>query len=52
MERHVTFLILKYSTTRREVFFSSVDNFQISKSTPDGNNQWRASESQMQNGQI
>jgi hypothetical protein len=34
MERHVTFLFLKFFTTRREVFFSSVDNFQISKSIP------------------
>ena len=34
MERHVTFLIFKNFATRHEVFFSSVDDFQISKSTP------------------
>ncbi len=33
----VTFLILKYFTTRHEVFYSNVDNFQISKSTPEFN---------------
>jgi hypothetical protein len=37
MERHVTFLIFKNCSTRREVFFSSVDDFRISKSTPDPN---------------
>jgi hypothetical protein len=37
MERHVTFLIFKNCSTRREVFFSSVFDFQISKSTPDQN---------------
>jgi hypothetical protein len=35
MERHVTFFILKNIATRREVLFSSVDDFQIPKSTPD-----------------
>jgi len=34
MERHVTFLFFKNLATRREVFFLSVDEFQISKSTP------------------
>ena len=37
MERHVTFLIFKNFATRREVFYLSVDDFQISKSTPDYN---------------
>jgi hypothetical protein len=32
--RNVTFLIFKNFATRREVFFLSVDEFQISKSTP------------------
>jgi hypothetical protein len=34
MERHVTFFIFKNIATRREDLFSSVDDFQISKSTP------------------
>jgi hypothetical protein len=34
MERHVTFLIFKNFATRREVFFSSVDDFKISKPIP------------------
>jgi hypothetical protein len=37
MERHVTFLIFKNLATRREVSFLSVDDFKISKSTPDKN---------------
>ncbi len=40
MERHVTFLIFKSFATRREVFYLSVDDFQISKSTPGGGTEY------------
>ena len=40
MERHVTFLIFKNFATRREGFFSSVDDFKISKPIPGLSTLW------------